>query len=274
MADGIVHLTADFTAAPGTQTTATVERGTSATGPWVLLDTVDLLAQVGAYYDTSAPLDTPVWYRWTGDPGGTTIVQGPFTEASTGTVWVKDPLRPWANLEFSFCATAQAALNDLCTPTGPDLIWVGWGDETRRADVTLSDRYGAERPADVFGLRKNRDSEIRFMSRTPDAYAAVHALFTGGGPLQIQAPPAYLWEDAFVQPLDLVAQRIHPDQRKPYRLWAVPVTVVDRPSGPAQGTVCANWCAVSDTYATYADLTATGFTWAQIEAGAAGGAGC
>lgn len=273
MADGIVFLTADFTAPPGTQTTATVERGLSATGPWVFLDNVTLLNQVGVYYDTSAPLDTPVWYRWTGVPAAT-IVQGPFTEVSDGTVLLKDPLRPWANSAFSFCETMQQALNDLCTPSGPQLIWGPWGDATRAVDATLPELYGAERPADVFGRRKNRESSFTFLSKTLAARDQVHALFTAGGPLQMQAPVAYGWEDCFVQPFDLSESWIHPDQRKPYRLWSASFRIVDRPIGPAQGTACANWCAVSAAYPTYGALAATGFTWAQVAAGAAGGAGC
>lgn len=276
MADGIVELTADFTAAPGTQTTATVERGTSATGPWVLLDTVDLLNQIGVYTDTSAPLDTPVWYRWTGSPGtpAPTIVQGPFTEASNGTVLLKDPCRPWANLEFAFCASQEQAVTLLCTPGGPELIWQGWDTATRRADATLSDVYQDEVPADVYGRRKNRDSGIRFLSKTLAARDAVHALFTAGGPLQIQAPPEYGWEDCFVQPMDLDEDYLFPDQRRPHRLWSVPVTIFRRPLCVHQGTACANWCAVSEAYPTYGDLAATGFTWAQVAAGDAGGAGC
>ncbi|MEU5987331.1 hypothetical protein, partial [Streptomyces sp. NPDC047434] len=181
---------------------------------------------------------------------------------------------PWTNLEFSFCASKHQALNDICTPTGPELIWVDWGDAVRRADVTLSDVYGAERPADVYGRRKNRDSRIVILSKTLAARDAVHALFTAGGPLQLQAPDVYAWEDCFLQPLDLAEVYIHPDRRKPYRLWEANVTIVDQPLGPTQGTICANWCAVTAAYPTYALLTATGLTWGQIEAGAAGGAGC
>lgn len=274
MADGIVYLTADFTAAPGTQTTASIERGLSATGPWVLLDSVDLLGEIGTYTDTSTPLDTPVWYRWLGQPGAVEIIQGPFTETSNGTVLLKDPCRPWANLEFAFCDSAEQAITVLCTPGGPELIWQGWGRATRRADATLTDVYQDEVPADTYGRRKNRDSSVRFLTKTLAAREAVHALFTAGGPLQLQAPAVYGWEDCFVQPLDLDEDYLFRDQRRAHRIWDVPITIVRRPICPHQGTVCANWCAVSEAYPTYADLTATGFTWGQIAAGAAGGAGC
>lgn len=269
MADGIVYLTADFTAAAGTQTTATIERGTSSTGPWTLIGSVDLLAQVGIFNDTTAPLDTVLWYRWTGSPGGATIVQGPYIEQSTGSVLLKDPLRPWANLELTFCATATNALSQLCAPNGPELVWVGLAEKTYRSDANLFGVYGARMPADVYGVRKRLDSEMRIMSRTLAAKDAVETLFAGGGPLQLQLPAIYGFPDIVVQPGDLTENYISQDQRRPMRLWAAPFTAVPVPFGPAQGTADANWCAMADTYPTYADLTATGLTWAQVAAGSA-----
>ncbi|HKY45034.1 MAG TPA: hypothetical protein VJM50_18230 [Pyrinomonadaceae bacterium] len=273
MADGIVYLTADFTAAPGTQTTATVERALSSTGPWTLLDTVDLLGEIGSYYDTSAPLDVNLWYRWTGDNGGFTIVQGPYIEPGDGTVLLKDPLRPWANLSLTFCESAEQAVSELCTPLGPEIVWVGFGEFTRRSDANLFDVYNSPVPADIYGRRKRLDGEMRLLTKSITSRDAVETLFTAGGPLQLQMPSIYGWPDAFVQPGDLTEEYVTRDQRKPIRLWTAPFTVVDRPVGPQQGTVLANWCALAETYPTYADLTASGFTWADVASGAATGTG-
>lgn len=269
MADGVIYLTADFTAAPGTQTSAVIARGPSASGPWVDLDTVALLGQVGQYYDTGVPLDTVVWYRWTGNNGGGTIVQGPYIEPGDGRVLIKDPLRPWADLALQFCDSPRRALGILCGSQAPDLIWVGFGQETRRADANLFDVYQSEVPADLYGRRKRLDGSFTIFSKTLAASDAVHALFTAGGPLLIQMPAVYGWKDAYVQPGDLVRDYIAPDQRLPYRRWSVPFTVVARPIGPKQGTPLANWCALQDQYATYAALTAAGLTWAQVANGSA-----
>lgn len=268
MADGIVYLTADFTAVAGTQVSATVERGPTSAGPWTLIGNVDLLAEVGVFYDTTTPLDTIVWYRWTADTGDI-IVQGPYIEVSTGTVLLKDPLRPWANLELMFCANVQQALSELCGPTAPDLVWVGFGDKVYRADANLFDVYNARVPADIFGRRKRLDGDMRILSKTLAAKDAVETLFAWGGPLQIQTPAVYGLPDIIVQPGDLVETYLSQDQRRPFRLWNAPFTVVDAPLGPKQGTVLANWCEVAETYPTYADLTASGFTWAQVASGEA-----
>lgn len=269
MADGIIYLTADFTAAPGTQTTATIARGLSSSGPFTVLDTVDLLGEVGQYYDTSVPFDTVVWYRWTGNNGGFTITQGPYIEVSDGTVHLKDSLRPWADLTLSFCANPQRALATLCGSQAPDLIWVGFGAEVRRADANLFDVYQAERPADLYGRRKRLDGSFTVFTKTLAASDAVHALFTAGGPLMLQMPAVYGWADAFLQPGDLSRDYIAPDQRLPYRRWSVPFTLVDRPVGPKQGTADANWCALAAKFPTYQDLINSGATWATVASGAA-----
>ena len=77
MADGVLFLRVDFGPTPGVQTTATLERGPSSTGPWTFLRDVPLVSEVGATYDTTMPLGEEVWYRWTGNPGGVFIIQGP-----------------------------------------------------------------------------------------------------------------------------------------------------------------------------------------------------
>jgi len=247
-------------------TTATLERGPSATGPWTFLQEVDLLAEVGATYDTTPPPGETVWYRWTTSTGGT-LVQGPFVIPDITEVCLRDPLRPWANLTMGFCSNAESLIAQACTPGGVEYVWAGWGEKVRRADAGLFDRFDAETPADVYGRRKNLDTSIRFLTKTLAAKTAVYELFTWGGPIQIVAPAEYGWEQYFVQPGDLVesylADRI--DQRWPHRLWSAPATVVDTAAvGPIQGTACANWCAVEAAFPTFADMTAAGGTWLDI----------
>lgn len=267
MSDGIVYLTADFGPADGVQTSATVERGLSPTGPWILIGNVTLVGERGVFYDTAAPLDTQVWYRWTAvDPA--VIVQGPFFEAGNSTVMLKDSLRPWANIELSFCATPEQGFTELCNPYGEDLVWVGFGDFVRRADANLFDIYNDQVPADIYGRRKRLDGSLRILSKTLAAADRVEDIFSGGGPLQLQMPAIYGWKDAFLQPGDLTEAYLYPDQRRPFRIWSAPFTLVREPllTG-AQGTECANWCAIETLYPTFAALTATGDTWAQVASG-------
>lgn len=262
-------VTVDFVAATGVQTTATLERGPSATGPWTFIRDINLVGQVGATYDTTPPPGETVWYRWTGHSASPDvfIVQGPFVIPATTAVCLRDPLRPWANLAMDFCASKESLITQACTPGGPAFIWSGWGEKVRRADAGLFDRFDTETPADVYGRRKNLDTSIRFLTKTLAAKNSVYELFTWGGPIQIVAPVEYGWEQYFVQPGDLtetyLSDRV--DQRRPHRIWTAPATVVDdAATGPIQGTACANWCAVEAAFPTFADMTAAGGTWMDI----------
>jgi hypothetical protein len=261
--------------------TATVERGTSVTGPWTLIGQMSLsgdaappVVDEGYYYDNTAPFDTAVWYRVsrylaTGALDAQVIV-GPLTLTGNGNVVLSDPLRPWADLEFSFCETPQQATAALCDPTGPDRVWTRFGDRNRAVDAGLFNVLDAEHPADVYARRKDHSGTGRFLTKSLAAVDAVYDLFTAGGPLYLRAPAAYGRTDFALQPGDLgetfLTDRI--DQRLPLRTWNFPYVVVDAPLGPQQGPDCANWCAVKTAFPTFADLTVTGDTWRDVASGA------
>lgn len=257
----LLHI--DYTAEAGTQTTAEIYRGLSATGPWEFLRTVDLLAQEAYAWDNTAPIDTPVWYRTVADDD-TELIDGPETIVSAGGAgWLRDPTRPWADIELFTCDSPDPPCNPL-----DQLSWVGFDTFGRPTDAGLFEILNDERPADVYARRKNLSTAINFFSRTLAMKTRVYELFTAGGPLFLQLPPVYGWADDFIQTTaDLTEDYIARDQSKPYRLWAAPVRTVYRPAGPIQGTACANWCAVNDAFATFADMTAAGGTWANIADG-------
>jgi len=259
-----VLLFIDYTTETGTTTEVTISRGPSASGPWTEVRTVDLLSEQAYQYDTGAPLDTALWWRTVPD-AGPILVEGPETIVSSDRVWVKDPMRPWADQGMVFCDDPMNAT--LCGVTPDDIVWAGWGDKDRTADAGLFPILNAERPADVWARRKSLNSSIAFFSRTLAAKTAVYELFTAGGPLFIQAPVVYGWDDAYAQPGDLNEAYISRDQRRPFRLWNAPVVLVDQPLGPIQGTECANWCAVQETFPTFAEMTAAGGTWGAVANG-------
>lgn len=150
-----------------------------------------------------------------------------------------------------------------------DLAWVGFRDKGRAADTGIFGVLNRERPADVYARRKDITTTASFLSRSLSAIDDVYTLYTAGGPLLFQLPAVYGWPDRVVQPDTLNEAYISEDQRKPWRLWTTPLVAVETPVGEPQGTDVANWCAVEEQYATFADLTATGFTWGQVAAGQA-----
>jgi hypothetical protein len=260
----IMLLSFDYTVEAGTQTSLTLTR--TVDGVETPLITYGLLCEQGYYYDTTMPLDVPVTYTATTDDA--IVDTCTDTVPSGGFVWFKDPGRPWANLRLDLCAVPTPPATPDCDPPEDAISLVQFGIETRPGDFGLFPVLDAERPIDVWARRKDVITSVRFASRTCEAVDEIYTLFTGGGPILIQAPPAYCWPDRFVQPGDLVMEYVSPDQRKPWRVWDVPLTVVDSPLVLGiQGTECANWCDIQDSYATWADLTATALTWGEIASG-------
>lgn len=254
---------------PPEPATATVERGLSATGPWTTIGQVYLVNEIGYFYDNTVPFDTSVWYRATWDPNVAGIVTGPFSLAGNGSIVLSDPNRPWADIEFSLCASPEALTAQSCTPGGPEFIWSRFGGRNRRSSAGLFDRLDAETPADIYARRKNYDSSALILTKSLDASQQMYELFTVGGPLYLRAPAEYGVLDTTIQPGDLADDYLSElvDQRFPHRIWSFAFTVVDPVFAIQQGTDCANWCAVKTTFATFAALTATGDTYGEIATG-------
>lgn len=163
----------------------------------------------------------------------------------------------------------------LPAPPSVDIAWVGFRDKVRAADAGLFPILDAERPADVFARRKDIRTSIQFLSRSLPALTGIYELFTAGGPILVQVPEFYGMNapygqrDRYYQPDDLTEAYLSQDQRKTYRLWSAPVTVVNAPIGEPQGTDVANWCALMDTYSTMGDYAASGFSWGDAATGEA-----
>jgi hypothetical protein len=279
-ANARIDLFVDFTATPGSQVRATLTRhvgSLTAPGEYVRgLDDALLLGQKAYVSDHEARLDEPVWYTATADDGSV-MTAGPFTVPGNGLVWMKDPGRPWADLSLDLCLTPSRDDEDCGPVLQPPLAWVGFTDRVRAADAGLFPVLDRERPADVYARRKDITTSARFLSRTRASIDDVYDLYTVGGPLLIQVPVVYAMDyprsqrDRYYQPDDLTESVLGQDQRKPARLWSVPLTAVDAPVGPPQGTDTANWCVLAETYPTMGDYTASGYTWADAAAGIASG---
>lgn len=266
----------DYTSVPGSQTAGTLFRrvgsSTATLEPVRGLFGTAFLGEQGYVSDHEAPLDREIYYTVASFPDNVNLNAGPFIIPSDGYVWLKDPGRPWADLRLDLCVTPTVT-PDECAELTDDLAWVGFQDKTRAVDAGLFPVLDKERPADVYARRKDISTTALFLSRSLPAIDSVYELFTAGGPLLIQVlsiygmQPQYGLSDRYYQPADLEEQYISRDQRKPWRRWEVPIVAVDPPVGEPQGTDTANLCIIADTYPTFADLTATGYSWGQIASG-------
>lgn len=212
--------------------------------------------------------ETETWTVSVSDTSHTTAAQVGLRSLESSTATNVSPVFRFDNFAYL----------DPTVEVADPLAWVGFRDKVRSSDAGLFPVLNAERPADVYARRKDITTGALFLSRSLDAITLVYELFTAGGPVLIQVPDVYGMAspygitDRYYQPDALTEEYLSSDQRKPLRLWTVPLTSVDLPVGEPQGTDTANWCAVRDTYATFADLTATGYTWGQAATGAASSA--
>lgn len=260
----IMRLDLDYTGEGGTQLSVDIERSVDG-GPFQPLTFYGLLCEQGYYYDTTMPLDVPITYRATTDDALVSTCTS--TVDSGGYVWFKDPGRPWANIRLDLCMVPTPPATE-CDPPEDAIALIQFGSESRAADATLTPLLADEHPDDVFSRRKAPVTSVTFASRTLAAVDSIYTLFTAGGPIFIQAPAIYGWPDRFVQPGDLQMEYLSRDQRRPWRLWNVPLAVVESPAiGSIQGILDQTWCDVVDTFTTYADITASGLTWADLMTG-------
>lgn len=170
------------------------------------------------------------------------------------------------------------SVNQFAPPGDDDIAWVGFQEKDRAADAGQFPVLDKERPANIYARRKDITTGALFLSRSLPAIDDIYFLYTVGGPLLFQVPSIYGMEmpantghlrDRYYQPDTLKEDYLSQDQRKPLRLWSVPLVSVDAPIGEPQGTDTANWCALSETYPTFADLTASGYSWSQVASGEA-----
>lgn len=220
--------------------------------------------------DTTPPIGETFHYLFTATPDNPTppMVSADVTlTPETDLVWMRDPNRPWADVRMTLCPET--------TPCGPApdpcLSFVSWSTEEYAADANLIPIHDRERPVSVFARRKDAVVDLfRFLSVHGDDCACienVRTLYTAGGPVHLSFPAEYCIPARCYQPGDLSMSYLSRDLRKPYRLWEVPLVAVDCPTGERQGVANGTWCDVNDTYATYADLTASGFDWGEVRAG-------
>lgn len=226
--------------------------------------------RIGYLYDTEMPLDVATRYRSTNNLG-TVTTAGPVTVVSSGLGWLKDPARSWANVHFDDCTGTEVPAKCTTPLTEPavTLVTDGLGTEEYDGDFTLFPVVNRTRPADVWAYRKDAVTSWRLVSKTLASMNTLKTFYAWGGPVFIQLPSVYGWPDRYYQPAKVSVSRLSKVLTKPFRNWDVPLTVIDAPVGAAQGTCENNWCGVDAAYATWAALTATGFTWGQIVEGVA-----
>lgn len=179
---------------------------------------------------------------------------------AAGVGWLKDPQRPELNVKL-ICNTVS--LPDPTCDTGVGVYFIGVAGKKFAADAKNMDVPGAARGSTAYSIRKDATSTLKVVTRAVPDRDALKALLASGAPLLLQLPAEYDEPDQYIQVGEAAEDRLHADQRVPWRGFTLPYTVEDAPVGQARGPVGARYRDLSQ-YSTWTALKATGKTYAQM----------
>lgn len=228
-------------------------------GTWTLKRTSGGRA---VFYDTELPLDTNVWYRMDSSQAISAAFAdaGPVSVASSGTIWLKDPVRPAHDVQAS---VVGRDFDPTCVPTSGVIIvgfdasqYAGAGGRFEVEDSTY--------PTVVSRPRKSFTSTMSLVTKLITDRDRVRTLLGSGGVLLVQTPAAWGYGDMYIDIGDTTETRLARDHRKPWRAWQLPFAVTQRPAGLQFGVDAARWMDLCDVYATWGAIETAGKTWLDV----------
>jgi hypothetical protein len=234
-------VTADLTDAFGTWTMQRVSNGRA------------------VFYDTELPLDTNIYYRADSSQALTTAsaTAGPVNIASSGTIWLKDPIRPANDIQITLSSHVS---DPLCDPSA-GIYFIGFEGSDRAASSGRFSVEDAANPVIASRLRRSITSTFVLVTRQLADRDKVERLLATGDVLFLQTPASWGYGDMYLDVGDANESRLARDHRKPWRQWQLPFVVTDSPPGLQYGVDGARWMDGCDVYATWGDITAAGKTW-------------
>jgi hypothetical protein len=236
-----------------------IESFTDAFGTWDLKRLSDGRAVL---YDTELPLDTPVWYRLDTSQVLSAAFDdvGSVTVASSGMVWLKDPVRPAHDLS----ATVPAGVSDpTCDPTSGVYV-VGFDPSQYRSASGQFPVEASPYPSVAARPRKGPTFGLTLVTRLLTDRDRLRTLLSSGGALLMQTPAEWGYGDMYVDVGDVTEGRLARDHRKPWRLWTLPLVQTSQPPGLQFGVDAARWQDLCDVYPTWGDVEAAGKTWVDV----------
>ncbi|MCW6003859.1 hypothetical protein K1W54_04580 [Micromonospora sp. CPCC 205371] len=219
-----------------------------------------LSAGIAVFWDTIAPLDTPVFYTASSPATGTILTSSTVTVTGTGQGWLKDPAEPVNDILLDTCPTRTCPN----TSTGVSFQNLGQGQFASASGVFPI--IDARRPRTVAQRRKDRTSTLTVLAHSIADALRVEDILVSGRNLFLQLAARYgwasrTWNGDYIAVGDATEDRPPvANQTYPQRTWQLPFAVARAPFVPTNQSG-GNGVGVSG--ATYGDATATGRTYAQ-----------
>lgn len=223
----------------------TLVRGTDG-----IIDHQVIISDLMVVEDYEAPLATTVSYQAEiRDPDTGAITEYRNTEqvslahADINLIWLKDVVEPQRNLA-------------LVAKTPPS-----WSRPIEQGEFRIRGRRNSVVLSDV---RAGYGGELEVFTRDDGERQGLHWLLDPGHTLLIQAAPGLGFEDVYVAVGEAGEGRVVPYAPEPWRVWSLPLTQEDRPTGSVAGSAGRiwqdvlveddTWGGVSEKYASWFDV--------------------
>lgn len=176
--------------------------------------------------------------------------------------WLKHPTMPMLDVRLDNCEVHSPS----CLNGDQEVFFKALDTEEFSSASGVFDIVNKARPAVVGQTRKDITTTLVLVSRRLEDVTAIKRILSPGTPLILSLPTIYGWGLEtygldWIQVGDDSNSRLGTDMRKPYRIWSLPLAVVDHDFAYPSGGVGGNGIGVSG--ATWGDLAASGQTWAQ-----------
>lgn len=218
------------------------------------------------WYDTEAPLDTPIGYTAIPLTFGTAIsTDSDTTLGSWATFWLRNPLRPYSDLPLF---NTQPQASD-CIPR-QGIYFQSMGDETYSSRSDLLEIDDSSLPIVSSRKRLKTNSTLTMITRTFADRDEVLAQASTGEIQMFQGAPQYGIEDRYLYTSDIPVQRPLSDHRRQWRVIQEPYQQTQRPVGLSYGAKNLTWADVCDgPYATWGAAETAGITTQGLVVGQA-----
>lgn len=250
----VIRITAD-----GTEDYVRVNTSADPSGQYI-----ELSAGLGVIYDAEAPMDVPVSYRTEGLGSATTVTTSQSILMSGNDMWLKDPLRPWADKRL----TQDTPNIDGCVPES-GIFFAGMDTQNRPNRTSIFTVNNARLPIPAVRVRGSITTTIQAATRRFVDRDGIIELNAPGNTLFFQSPAQYGMGDTYNSIGEYEVSRLSNDHKQEWRLHSMPMTEVGRPAGLGDGVLGTRWCDICLPYATFGDATAAGITWTDVALGQA-----
>ena len=227
-------------------------------------DYMELSGGQAIFYDTEMPLDVALVYVADGLGDGSAISSPPpgIVVASGGNLWLKAPLRPWADQRVMLSVPQEPD----CVPKAA-LFFQAMDVETRVNRTQVQAVNNRKNPIAMQRIRAGISSKLSIISRRFTDRDNVITLNAAGDPLLFQGPADYAIPDQYMSVDNYAVSRLTTDHRRPWRAHEMNYVEVDRPAGLAEGVLGVRWDDLCARYATFGAATAANLTWTSTMLG-------